>query len=116
MGQISPKNVWLPPSAGKIALFTILLLICQATDAVCTACAVISHQAYELNPLMAWLLNRGYWHFLIVKFAMAAVGCGVLAWASARWHWVWVATRLLTLLFLLLVGFHAICYGLYCSP
>jgi hypothetical protein len=51
----------------------ILILIFSVMDALLTL-VLINHGAVELNPIMAFYLELGPYHFLLVKYALTSAG------------------------------------------
>ena len=67
---VERDHVW------SLALVVMILML-SIVDAVITI-SLLDHDCHEINPLMAWLLERGVVPFLIGKYVLTAAGLPVL--------------------------------------
>ncbi len=93
------KPFYSPPNRAG-SLFTILgILVCCIADGFLTD-VLITYGAYEINPLMLYLMNLGMLPFLIGKYLITAGGvcCLLLLRNRPLFHGLNTSTDLLPML------------------
>jgi hypothetical protein len=78
---------------------------CNIIDAVSTLAAIDLGWAYEANPLMAMLIAKSHYGFLILKCAVSILMAATSLWT--RYEAIRIAVLVFAIEYGLLVAYHA---------
>jgi hypothetical protein len=97
-----------PPAIGLVAFYAVVYMAAHVADLTFTIYAIEQGIGQEASPIFIWALNYGTMFFILKKLVLAIATAFALAWTSMHLRFAWIAFRLITVYYMVIVTYFAI--------